>query len=66
MSFKFPYAAITKIRIKKWKAAIIESSKAEHSKQLKSFVLAFICLSFSLLMHRMLSVDNLSWKIAAL
>jgi len=56
-----------------------EQSKQLKSKQLKNiFVLAFfttkssrnslkfVCQNSALLMHRMLSVGNLSWNIAAL
>jgi len=59
---------------------MIKSSKAEHDtvNSYKGFVLAFfitklsknssqfVCRSLSFLMYRMLSVNNLSWNIAAL
>ena len=68
----FACAVIIEIRIKKWKATMIKSSKAENNTVNKRFCSAFfitklsknssqfVCLSLSLLMYRMLSVNNLS------
>jgi len=45
----FPYAVIVEIRARKYKATIIESSKAEHStvNSVKGFVLAFFITTSS-------------------
>ena len=54
---------------------MIESSKAEHNirfclaffiTKLSKNSLQFVCLSLSLLVYRILSVDNLFWNIAIL